>query len=192
VGGLCVPDAGGSTNPTTPQTKKQLGDGCATHAECESGLCGSTSAGKACTQYCSSADPCPTGYSCASVKDSDKGACIASGPTPGALGAGCTKNEDCNSKICGSGGDGSRYCTELCQPTSGCPGAFDCVPAGSGKYACAAQAGSNPNNNGESGGGCTYGSSPASASSLSAAPFVPVALGLLGLLLLAIPRRRRA
>jgi MYXO-CTERM domain-containing protein len=188
VGGLCIPGEQDPTNPTTPQTKKQLGDGCATHAECASGLCGSSPAGKACTQYCSDQQPCPTGYSCASVKGSDKGACIASGPAPGALGSGCTQNSDCNSNLCGGGSDGSRFCTELCQPDSGCPGSFDCVPAGGGKYACVAKAGSDPGANGDGGGGCSV----APATAPSAAPFVPVALAGLALILLGLRRRRRS
>jgi hypothetical protein len=155
-GALCLPDA------STPLPKKALGDACTDSSQCESNLCALTEGGHVCIQLCQRDAPgaCPAGFACAPVSGSDQGACIREGtpppPEPGQLGAQCTTNEDCASGICAISGEGQQFCTELCDPQSGCPESYECVSAGDSQFACARASGNGNPGTTVAKGGCTY------------------------------------
>jgi hypothetical protein len=118
-----------------------------------------------CVQWCDlNQNNCPGGFGCSPVAGQDKGVCVVKNggpqppppqqPAPGTLGATCAKHDDCNSKICAVDGNGTRFCTQLCDPNAGCKEGFACVPAGGDKYACTPAA-PGPQNPGDGeGSGC--------------------------------------
>lgn len=98
----------------------------------------------------------------------------AAGPQPGETGASCQQHSDCNSRVCVSEGGGG-YCTELCDPEAdACPENMKCGNIDDTDY-CVQDDG---------GGGCAVSSS-------AAAPWAPLAVFIVGLVV-AWQRRRRA
>ncbi|MCC6749766.1 MAG: matrixin family metalloprotease [Deltaproteobacteria bacterium] len=183
TGGLCVPEA---KTPVVPSSRRPLGERCAGGENCQSGLCGETGGEKVCTQLCQAdeAGSCPSGFVCAGVVGSDRGACIrdprSGGYAAGTLGGDCQGNQQCNTGICATTSAGARFCTQLCTPEEGCPVGFDCTAAGNSRYACTPAAGlAEPTPPGESS-GCDLTASPFSpgAWSVLLAPLLPLLLRL--------------
>ncbi|MCA9668600.1 MAG: S1 family peptidase [Myxococcales bacterium] len=193
-GGLCI--EGSPSNPPPPlppppppTVKKPRGDPCEKSEDCQTNLCANLSAStRICVDECDTTQPasCPKGYACVGVSgQATKGICLAQ--PPGKLGERCESKADCESNICASDGTAS-FCTELCDPSTGCPAGWSCVAAGSTQYACAkatqpsGDAGAGDAGTSGDGGGCALDpDTPAST------PLVLCALALLALL----GRRRR-
>ena len=166
LGGLCVAGA----KPTTPKDPpkdppvsptKKLGETCKAGGECNSGLCGNTSAGQICILHCQvgKASTCPTGFTCEKMANNSNGACVKGGgnggnttepPPPketpkGGLGADCSNNSACLSGICATDSGTSRsFCSKMCQPQTGCGQGYACVSVGGGKHACKPGSANNP------------------------------------------------
>ncbi|MCB9763418.1 MAG: matrixin family metalloprotease [Alphaproteobacteria bacterium] len=87
----------------------------------------------------------------------------------GALGDPCVETPDCEGDLFCLVDGADRYCTESCEDDASCPEGYACLALGDGSGACAVDAGG-------SCGGC--------------ASTGPQGAGLLGLLLLAVSRRR--
>ena len=68
----------GSTSVCAPEVGL-LGDGCATDAECASGTCKTTTAGRRCTRTCDPTLPCDTGFECSRTSDGLSAYCVPSG-----------------------------------------------------------------------------------------------------------------
>jgi V8-like Glu-specific endopeptidase len=104
-------------------------------------------------------------------------------PTPAkkALGESCAANADCTSGLCAEA-DGARFCTQLCDPSVGCPASgMVCASAGEELHACAPAAPEAEAFNGdEATGGCTLAARPVAARGLG----LLLAALLLGLALL--------
>jgi hypothetical protein len=172
--GLCIPGT-----PTPPPTKKAIGEPCTLSSDCTSDLCITASGAKVCSQLCTTAKPCPTGYTCTPAGTSS--VCIktvAPTPTKKELGEACTGNVQCKSNICASIG-GKQLCTQMCDPAAGCPGEFDCSPAGA-QNVCTPREPEIPEEEGSS--GCAYTLPPVPP---------PWVLPLLFVLPLLLIRRRR-
>jgi len=107
------------------------GDDCEGNADCTSGICAATETRNFCTDLCDDATPCPDRFTCTPAGDS--AVCV---PDFGGLGQPCAGNDDCVSLLCADEG-GEAFCTRLCDDSTPCPGAFDCVPTGTpGVGAC--------------------------------------------------------
>ena len=130
VGACAAPSAG-----TAPH-----GNGCATGADCQSGLCG---AAGSCTSPCGNAgDPadCPVeGEICGDVTVTVATAtgtaqlCVLQqNPTFKPFGACCTVNEECESTVCAQRADGTFYCAD---PALLCASDRECDD-GSGSLVC--------------------------------------------------------
>jgi hypothetical protein len=116
--------AGTSAGCGSCQQAGALGDACAMNDDCLSGLCAAQGGRSFCTARCDAAMPCPSGLDCASV-DEGTSVCV---PSAGGLGADCTENDDCASRVCVS--QGSRdYCTRFCTASEPCPRDYECVMA---------------------------------------------------------------
>jgi len=103
-------------------------------------------------------------------------------PTTKGLGESCAQNADCTSGLCAEA-NGTHFCTELCDPATGCPATgMECLSAGANKFACAPATPEEEGFYADATGGCA----------LSTAPGTPGgALFLLALLFgLAFLRRR--
>ncbi|MCC6750704.1 MAG: S1 family peptidase [Deltaproteobacteria bacterium] len=169
--------------PTT--TRKPLGDRCASSSECVANLCVGFQGAKVCSRLCSlSAPSCPQGFACQPASG-DKGACIALSAVKAPLGGSCAGSDQCESGLCGAGPDGATFCTQLCTPSTGCGEGMECLPAGSGRHACALLPGTSP-------GGAATGSETSSGCAL--VPFANPTSGagawLLAALALLVARRR--
>jgi len=107
----------------------RTGDPCVENADCESGICAEASDGTDfCTDECSDAEPCPTGFDCSDVGGDDL--CV---PDLLLLGQECETNEQCLSDLCGhfapedwGGADFIDVCTSFCSDIAPCPGEFIC------------------------------------------------------------------
>jgi V8-like Glu-specific endopeptidase len=187
IGGVCV--EGTSPPPPPPPPSKELGEPCEKHSECISGMCGVSP--QVCIELCDPAaeGACPEGFSCNPV--GDKGVCLEEdppqppppppppAPEKGELGAGCSESSECKSQLCATDGAGNQFCTEPCDPESGCVEGFTCTPVGD-THVCAPEA--EPAAASEDSGGCMVspGNSP------SGGGLIAFAL----LMLLAITRQR--
>src|SRR5262249_28218989 len=52
---------------------------------------------------------------------------VSTGPAPGAFGATCGSDDDCNSKTCRNYNGGTLICTQTCDGRSPCPTGYDCT-----------------------------------------------------------------
>jgi MYXO-CTERM domain-containing protein len=88
-----------------------------------------------CDESCTTGDPncdaCENDDDCGDGLVCDRQHCIAEPFSPGAIGAECTGNEDCDSGSCAAVG-GEQRCTESCEVAAAdsCPVGFDCLEAG--------------------------------------------------------------
>jgi hypothetical protein len=81
-----------------------------------------------CAPACVSDRDCPSGMYCAGERDS--GRCEYPEPSPGALGAACSVNEDCNDGMCGRTSPNAQpVCSRLCFPEepNSCGGSAKCL-----------------------------------------------------------------
>ncbi|MCB9557548.1 MAG: matrixin family metalloprotease [Deltaproteobacteria bacterium] len=133
-GDLCLPKP--EEIPQPPKGK--IGDPCEENGDCQSAQCGLIASGKICTTLCSDSAPCPDGFDCVGVANSDKRACVPKAPAkPGSLGDACGDHSDCQSKLCPlDEATKERFCSQDCDPKSGCPGDFDCVSVSGGRSIC--------------------------------------------------------
>jgi|GEM_PF-6303480 Cys-rich repeat protein len=127
VGGLCIPDP----NWKAPQAD---GSACASHQECQSGICQTNKCSAACDPATAS---CAAGFECTSVAGTGLSTCTPAGssPAPGSLGAACSVAGDCDSRLCLTE-QAPAYCSVYCQPDTGCATGYDCVPWGQGPHIC--------------------------------------------------------
>lgn len=156
----------------------RTGDECDSNEDCASRLCAETSDGRTfCTEVCADNADCPSGYAC-----TDAGGTSVCVPPldgmipPGAVGADCMDNAECDSRLCAVLED-DTFCTEECGSDVDCPAGFECVSAGSISV-CSPIAGGG-------GGGCGC-----AAPGRAAGDGAPVALALVGLLAFGLRRRR--
>lgn len=111
--GSCVSAGGGST---------PLGEACAEHAECASGVC----FGGVCSQSCDwPSGSCPSGFYCdgEATGACGPGVCLRGGAGAGAIGDSCNDHPDCANQYCFEG-----LCAEPCNPETvgACPGGGVC------------------------------------------------------------------
>lgn len=126
-----------------PMGGLDLGAPCTDSAECNSGLCGTTSLGSICTQGCDGFDvgSCPGGFYCdgEAVGVCGMGLCLPGAAGAAPLGGACSVDTECASLNCTAGS-----CTNACRPDSGvdtCPDGFSCQSGGAaGCGACRADA----------------------------------------------------
>ncbi|MCC6994844.1 MAG: matrixin family metalloprotease [Deltaproteobacteria bacterium] len=130
-GNACIPGTGG---PVTPP-KQPFGGACTTGANCQSGEC----AANMCTMVCQTgtAGSCPGGFHC-EVRPGGAQLCMPGDTPKTTLGGGCTEDAECASGICATSNTNpdDKFCTELCEPATGCPTDFACIDAGGGAHAC--------------------------------------------------------
>lgn len=151
-GGACIPSSSGGTGT--------LGDACDSGADCANGLCVGTGANAGiCTQSCTAATGCPSGYRCATLQ-SGGGACIVGanpidggvrdgGVRPDAgprdagapagskeLGEGCGAAPECRSNYCAYLTPSERLCSRPCQNDDGCPNDYACAASATGTRFC--------------------------------------------------------
>lgn len=169
--GTLIPEAGPEEDAGIDD-RGALGAPCSEGAACRSELCVSTNDAGYCSQGCSVlASACPSGMRC----DTERSLCVYSGD----FGQSCSLPEDCRSLICFEGP--TPYCSTACTGDDDCPATARC---NRDEGACEIRAG------GESlslGGGCALvAQGPTHRAGMMSG------LGLLALLLVARPRRRRA
>lgn len=109
---------------------------------------------------------CANGESCASGTHCLGGLCLPGSDVDGGLGASCTTADECATNSCATTADGGK-CTAVCDAGNTCPSGYDCIDGGGQMICWPAE-----------GGGCSTGGSPTWM------------LGVLGLLLLSLRRRR--
>ncbi|MBO6938805.1 MAG: matrixin family metalloprotease [Deltaproteobacteria bacterium] len=111
------------------------GQPCTDSAECNSGLCASTSIGQVCTEGCNDLSPasCSPGFYCERGGLCGDGFCVPGTAGPAADGASCAVDTDCASLLCDRG-----TCGTPCQVGGAtvCGAGFTCQ--GSGTTACGA------------------------------------------------------
>jgi MYXO-CTERM domain-containing protein len=160
--------AGGGTGTGAP------GDFCNAPEMCQSQLCVyEDSLTTYCSVPCSADNPqCPANMTCAT----NVGACFLTG----GFGTPCQAGSDCRSGICVNDGNGSQYCSQLCDPANPvCPNNASCAGNPGACYLPVTSPGSS------SSGGCSV-ANVAATDPTKPIPWA-VGLGLLGLLAL---RRR--
>ena len=122
-GKACLPGSG--VNGTL-----DLGQACHSSSECKSNICAVIPGGGLCSKKCdpASAGSCPSGYACFNTS-AGQGNCLPGTSQKKKLGASCTRNSDCQTDLCASGGWGLR-CAQLCDtpPNTSCPTSFSCLP----------------------------------------------------------------
>ena len=153
-GGACLPSASGGTGT--------LGDACESGADCANGFCVGTGANAGiCSQSCSAATGCPSGYRCATLQGGG-GACIAgtmpvdggvrrdggtttadagprdAGATPGTkeLGDGCGAPPECRSNYCAYLTPTERLCSRPCRNDDDCPADYACAASATSTRFC--------------------------------------------------------
>ena len=117
-------------------TLKSMGAACTADSQCQNSLCITAFGKKVCSKACSSSASCPTGFTCAVYEG--KKVCLKTSTLPkGKLGEECTKNDDCESKLCVKSGS-KLVCSAYCSPTAqDCPTGYTCIGiTGSTKGAC--------------------------------------------------------
>jgi hypothetical protein len=127
---LCNATATCEFSSSTPETKKGLGEACATQDECVSpNFCQPLQGGEAyCAKVCTpNGNDCPSGFDCIPYQSGVDGACIpsAGGPTLGE-GEYCSSNEECQSNLCYPSMNGTWQCRQSCADTTQCPGGYEC------------------------------------------------------------------
>ncbi len=118
-GKACLPGSG-------VQGTLTFGEACDSNSECKSKICAVIPGGRLCSRACTpgKAGDCPAGHICSA--SGGQSICL-----PGArkkhLGAACSRNSDCASDLCASGGWGLR-CARFCDapPATTCPAGFSC------------------------------------------------------------------
>jgi MYXO-CTERM domain-containing protein len=110
----------------------RTGAHCAYDAQCQGGTCATAEDDpkiRYCTSVCSRDGDCPQPMHCAG------GSCRFWLPTPGAVGAPCSRNADCAGGVCGAEHLGGPYlCTIDCEPTApaSCPAHYACKGSAAG------------------------------------------------------------
>ena len=132
-----IPCSSGLTKKcgSTP-TLKGIGAACTASTQCINKLCVTAFGKKVCTKKCTKDADCPTAYRC--VDNAGLKVCLQASTIPkGKLGASCSKNEDCESKLCVKSGD-KLVCSSHCSVSAqDCPTGYTCVAlSGSTKGAC--------------------------------------------------------
>ena len=148
AGGYCSLPCGGPTNSTCPAGSNCTSAGvcllaCQDASGCRTGsLCMADGTGaKSCTPACQSNADCGAGLRC----DTGSGACVQTGPSAGAIGAGCVQATDCTATpgtpFCGNFPGG--YCSADCSANpSLCGAGGTCVDLGGGNVDCLGTCGS--------------------------------------------------
>ena len=113
------------------EVKAALGESCAWHGECESGVCGQG----VCLRGCGSDGDCGGGEVCAAFSDSKMGCVPDETPAGKADGEGCAYGTECQSGACVAlPGTEWSYCRSACVPPGGsCPAGQECVDYGPGQ-----------------------------------------------------------
>ena len=132
---------GGSGTGGAPPLKF-IGETCGGNGECASGRCVADvgpAAGSACTNLCCSSADCPSNFGCAPAGAGNL--CMAANRMgaasagTGALGAPCTKSDQCISLRCDTG---AQKCSDACCSNDNCGGGT--CGYGSSTWSCSAEA----------------------------------------------------
>lgn len=112
-GGYCMGVYGSSPGASL------LGVFCTSGIQCNGGYCMDLGDGyDRCTKVCNVGnDTCASGYHC---EDTGNGQFCMQGQVSGTIGARCTLNSDCDSKLCFTALDETRTCRKKCYTDSGC------------------------------------------------------------------------
>lgn len=102
-----------------------VGGECRGNSDCAEGRCiAGTDGVSVCSRACQQDAQCPRGYSCAS------GACSRRlAVAPGAVGAPCAADDQCQTGMCVDSAAGRGFCTAACDATNPCPNNAVCGAA---------------------------------------------------------------
>lgn len=151
-----------------------VGSRCVDSTDCGGAVCAQRGALRWCTVSCDTDGDCPRGFECV-----EAGTSQVCSPFLALDGEACTGNGDCASNICASNG----LCTRLCNLDEPCSPGLECRRISSGQAICIPPA-DDPGGPSSGGGGCSV------RSARSADGRAPLALLLLGLVGVALRRRR--
>lgn len=98
----CAAVEGGSS--ACRPTQGGVGDACAAPADCLSGLCAESSAGRFCTRTCTGADACPAGFECLATEGGGPSVCVEGSGGPGAAPVSMGLVGGCSAAGAGPGG----------------------------------------------------------------------------------------
>jgi hypothetical protein len=122
--GACTP---GCTPPDVDCPPRSAGEPCTENRHCAREICLTApddGAIKYCSAPCSGEAECPDAMTCAEASGGSR-VCAYPTPTPGAIGAACAADLDCESLACLEL-DGERVCRRFCRAESDCGGGFSC------------------------------------------------------------------
>jgi hypothetical protein len=114
-------------------TAEPIGAPCLSDGNCESGICLTPADAPSfpyCSRPCADGDGCPEGLECRE-SEGDLARCLFPPPSPGALGAPCNGDDDCELGLCVAfDEDAPRVCSALCFSSADeCPAATECQPS---------------------------------------------------------------
>lgn len=131
-----VVEAGGGGQVEPEPEPAGMGDACSGNAACETGLCD----GGLCTTSCDLVHgaACPDGWYCdARGSSCGDGVCVEGDPGSGRVGAACTSDTECATRLCADAGNGGR-CATPCDPSGNdvCGAGTACAATLDGCGAC--------------------------------------------------------
>jgi len=146
-------DGGGGEVEPPPPDPSGMGDACSGASACETGLCDDG----VCTTSCDlvRGASCPTGWYCDARGSCGDGVCMQGEPGSGRVGATCTTDVECATRLCADDGSGGR-CATPCDPAANdvCGAGTACVATLGGCGACLATGGEGGGSGGGFGTGC--------------------------------------
>lgn len=149
-----VEAADGGAGPVEPPPDPGgMGETCATSDQCETGLCD----GGVCTTSCDlvRGAGCPADWYCDARGSCGDGVCLQGDAGSGRIGASCTADVECATRLCADDGSGGR-CSTPCDPGGNevCGAGTACVATLDGCGACLASSGEDGVGGGGFGTGC--------------------------------------
>lgn len=151
-GYFCGSLSSSSQQVCLPRGDRELGNLCETDLDCQTGQCRILPTGRQCTRPCSPTNQCPFRFVCQTINSGSycskqctastdcpedyicrDGSCtIPDDTTNRALGAACTKNEQCQAGLCITNEPQlpHGYCTQTCGTKKPCPSGSYCAKVG--------------------------------------------------------------